>query len=221
MDIDGVEFINEVHKEIQNVRNMSEDPSNLEADIFSSFNDTHLKTCKQLAVVDTNFLISNLGYVHTIVTIAEGSKGRLVIILPWIVIKELDKLKVTIRSMYSVVKDQAIKAMLYLQKKLSQKIISLKGQKMNEKHNKSTVVTMVHDIDTLSAEQKSKMEVFLNTIESGDTQYTYIKGITEIRPSQGLKTVVPKKVGESLKDGHRTNKKMEVETHIVHVIYNT
>jgi hypothetical protein len=44
--------------------------------------------------LDTNFLISKLGYLDTVLTLAEQRPGSVVVLLPWVVIKELDGLKV-------------------------------------------------------------------------------------------------------------------------------
>lgn len=48
----------------------------------------------QLAILDTNFLISNLAYLRTLTSQAAKYHGSLVLVVPWIVVKELDGLKV-------------------------------------------------------------------------------------------------------------------------------
>lgn len=48
----------------------------------------------QVAILDTNFLISNLAYLRTLTSQAAKYHGSLVLVVPWIVVKELDGLKV-------------------------------------------------------------------------------------------------------------------------------
>lgn len=45
-------------------------------------------------MLDTNFLISKLGYLDTVLTLADQRPGSLLVLLPWVVIRELDGLKV-------------------------------------------------------------------------------------------------------------------------------
>jgi hypothetical protein len=48
----------------------------------------------EICVLDTNFLISKLGYLDTVLNLAEERPGSLLVLLPWVVIRELDGLKV-------------------------------------------------------------------------------------------------------------------------------
>lgn len=52
-----------------------------------------------MAVLDTNFLISNLRYLQHLASEAERYPGSIGLVVPWIVIKELDGLKVEKRNM--------------------------------------------------------------------------------------------------------------------------
>ncbi|KAG1141538.1 hypothetical protein G6F38_008351 [Rhizopus arrhizus] len=91
MDIDGPEFINEVNAQIESIRSHHQDVT-LDVSLFNTnYKDVH--SFSQIAVVDTNFLISNLGYLQALLKIAEEKPGNLLILIPWVVIRELDGLK--------------------------------------------------------------------------------------------------------------------------------
>jgi hypothetical protein len=47
-----------------------------------------------MAIVDTNFLLSNLGTLNALLDVSEDRPGNLLVIVPWQVILELDGLKV-------------------------------------------------------------------------------------------------------------------------------
>lgn len=55
----------------------------------------HHSVYNEICVLDTNFLISKLGYLDTVLSLAEQHVGSLLIVLPWVVIRELDGLKVS------------------------------------------------------------------------------------------------------------------------------
>ncbi|EIE85608.1 hypothetical protein RO3G_10318 [Rhizopus delemar RA 99-880] len=167
MDIDGPEFINEVNAQIESIRSHHQDVT-LDVSLFNiNYKDVH--SFSQIAVVDTNFLISNLGYLQALLTIAEERLGNLLILIPWVVIRELDGLKGFLKSSADK-KDLPIlsrKAMKFIEDQLRNKTKSLRGQKLHETMNSKSmqiVAFMVHDIDSISAESKPKMEEFLNQI---------------------------------------------------------
>ncbi|KAI7897812.1 PIN domain-containing protein [Cokeromyces recurvatus] len=131
MDIDGPEFIYDVNKEIKNMRERVHDSFH-NVDIFNSKETTkqeiELDCYAEIAVLDTNFLISKLGYLDAVLDLANKHPYSLLVILPWIVIKELDGLK-------NGRKDVALSsrnAMRFIELRLRDKQISLKGQKKNE-----------------------------------------------------------------------------------------
>lgn len=53
-----------------------------------------LASVRTALVLDTNFLISHLKYLKSLTQAAERQPGEIVLIVPWIVIRELDRLKV-------------------------------------------------------------------------------------------------------------------------------
>ncbi|KAI8350887.1 PIN domain-containing protein [Choanephora cucurbitarum] len=139
MDVDGPEFINDVNHQIASIRAdhnyeyldipmIVPDQLNLQPHAFA-----------EIAVLDTNFLLSKLGYLDVLLTLAEENPGNLLVILPWVVIRELDGLKES--GHHSDVRASARKAMRFLELRLRDKSISLRGQKMNEVANQAIIHT--------------------------------------------------------------------------------
>lgn len=58
------------------------------------YKNVALESYAELAVLDTNFLLSKLGYLDTVLDLANANPCNLLVILPWVVIRELDGLKV-------------------------------------------------------------------------------------------------------------------------------
>ncbi|KAG0740429.1 hypothetical protein G6F57_004834 [Rhizopus arrhizus] len=145
MDIDGPEFINEVNAQIESIRSHHQDVT-LDVSLFNTnYKDVH--SFSQIAVVDTNFLISNLGSLQALLKIAEENPGNLLILIPWVVIRELDGLKGFLKSSTGK-KDLPIlsrKAMKFIEDQLRNKTKSLRGQKLHETMNSKSMQGM--DID--------------------------------------------------------------------------
>ncbi|KAI9495232.1 PIN domain-containing protein [Zychaea mexicana] len=99
---------------------------------------TSVFNCQQIAVLDTNFLISNLGYLTALATQAEKYLGSLVVVVPWVVVTELDGLKGrnNIQShkhgSSGKLGDLARRAMKFVQIALADQRGWLRGQKMDE-----------------------------------------------------------------------------------------
>ncbi|KAG2195470.1 hypothetical protein INT46_003421 [Mucor plumbeus] len=140
MDIDGPEFIADVNHQIADIR-ASYSGLNQEHDIkasaildYTKNDEQHnvLGAFQEICVLDTNFLLSKLGYLDTVLDLASENPGSLLVLLPWVVIRELDGLK----QGNPDISASARKAMRFIEMRLRDKIISLRGQKMNEVWNK-------------------------------------------------------------------------------------
>ncbi|GAN10452.1 hypothetical protein MAM1_0356d09993 [Mucor ambiguus] len=142
MDIDGPEFIADVNSQIADIRASYSSVLSQETDIKASailkYTNAHdepqnvLGTFKEICVLDTNFLLSKLGFLDTVLDLASENPGSLLVLLPWVVIRELDGLK----QGNPDISAGARKAMRFIELRLRDKIISLRGQKMNEVCNK-------------------------------------------------------------------------------------
>ncbi|KAI8341577.1 PIN domain-containing protein [Blakeslea trispora] len=135
MDIDGPEFLNDVHHQIANIR---ADQNYEYLDIPMIVPDQlslQPHSFSEIAVLDTNFLLSRLGYLDVLLTLADENPSNLLVILPWVVIRELDGLKNSGND--SDVRASARKAMRFLELHLRDKSASLRGQKMNEVSNQA------------------------------------------------------------------------------------
>lgn len=95
-----------------------------------------------MAVVDTNFLISNLDYLKQLLDQAERHRDCLLIVIPWTVILELDGLKNPIRQRESSdvdrLGDRVRKAMRFLESTLQKKSPALRGQRNDEVYDRAT-----------------------------------------------------------------------------------
>ncbi|KAI8642919.1 PIN domain-containing protein [Parasitella parasitica] len=135
MDIDGPEFIADVNDQIASIR-ASYSGSHQKNDIKASAilrcttneQQSVLESFQEICILDTNFLLSKLGYLDTILDLAEENPGSLLVLLPWVVIRELDGLK----QGNPDISAGARKAMRFIEMRLREKTISLRGQKMNE-----------------------------------------------------------------------------------------
>ncbi|CEG83520.1 hypothetical protein RMATCC62417_17426 [Rhizopus microsporus] len=110
MDIDGPEFISQVNEQIASLRSLDRKDIvdvtmfDITHDYVKTTHDPHLfnqsisisdiNHFAQIAIVDTNFLISNLKSLQILLNLAEENIGSLLILIPWVVIRELDSLKV-------------------------------------------------------------------------------------------------------------------------------
>ncbi|CAO0800098.1 unnamed protein product [Mucor circinelloides] len=138
MDIDGPEFIADVNNQIADIRASYSSALNQEPDIKASAILEHtnsydepqnvLGAFQEICVLDTNFLLSKLGFLDTVLDLASENPGSLLVLLPWVVIRELDGLK----QGNPDISAGARKAMRFIELRLRDKIISLRGQKMNE-----------------------------------------------------------------------------------------
>ncbi|GAA5795930.1 hypothetical protein HPULCUR_001295 [Helicostylum pulchrum] len=139
MDIDGPEFLSTINSEIATIRtNAGNDTSS--TDIFDSYKGDKIKVGNEMCVLDTNFLISKLGYLDAVLSLAEENPGSLLIILPWVVIRELDGLKSMGARSDKDAQDipfHAREAMRFIELRLRKKSNSLRGQKMNEIFSKT------------------------------------------------------------------------------------
>ena len=88
---------------------------------------------KEFCVLDTNFLISKLHYIDSVLTLAEQNEGSVLVVLPWVVIHELDGLKTSKRANHmGEIELRARKAMRFIEEKLREGCAALRGQKMDE-----------------------------------------------------------------------------------------
>ncbi|KAI8975042.1 PIN domain-containing protein [Mycotypha africana] len=137
MDIDGPEFISDVNSQIASIRADVEmtDYQSTSATAVSqaSIQPWDIEAFAEVAVLDTNFLLSKLGYLDTVLDLANANPGSLLVVLPWIVIQELDSLKS--RASESV-KSSVRMAMRFIEIRLLQKMTSLRGQQMDQVYDK-------------------------------------------------------------------------------------
>ncbi|KAI8068558.1 PIN domain-containing protein [Gongronella butleri] len=148
MDVDGPEFILEVNEAIAAVRLQQT------GDLYDSFlaGGTSLTSAsfQQIAVVDTNILITGLKYIQQLANHAEEHPGALLIVIPWVVVKELDRLKMkrmtntTTEGKVASVSDLARVAMRFIQQKLEAQSLALRGQRSDELYNKHTMEQQLH-----------------------------------------------------------------------------
>ncbi|GAA5813355.1 hypothetical protein MFLAVUS_006833 [Mucor flavus] len=159
MDIDGPEFLSTINSEIATIRTNAGNDTSI-TEIFDSFKEDKVK-------------LGNL---------AEANPGSLLVILPWIVIRELDGLNdVTPGKKYGQdIPVRARQAMRFIESRLIEKSNSLRGQKMNEVFSETMsqgrgtqsyisdknlcIKVMVHDIESISTKFVPKMEALLNRI---------------------------------------------------------
>ncbi|KAI9027393.1 PIN domain-containing protein [Phycomyces nitens] len=223
MDVDGIEFINQVNQEIASLRahqtNSYQSPhgdslSNLlsnesqynhssQAQFQPLASPTGLEEPGQVIVLDTNFLISHLGYLQSLLTKAALHPKVVTLVVPWAVVRELDGLKMSSKqktggaSLGELVRT----VMRFLERELRNKTPCLRGQKSYEiydqktknglgddsildccmyfMHNLSKPVTlfsndrnlsikaMIHGIDAVSSETKTKMDQYLACVSKG------------------------------------------------------
>ncbi|KAI8079997.1 uncharacterized protein BX664DRAFT_269227 [Halteromyces radiatus] len=166
MDIDGPEFILEVNEAIAAVRLRKTGDMK---DTFSQQPTT--STCFQrVAVIDTNFLISNLSYLQHLLTEAEKHPDVLLAIIPWTVVLELDGLKSQQREGgMTQLEERARRAIRFLEATLQRKSSGLRGQRRDEVYDRNTAQTaMIHHIDALSAEDKTRMVDLLSMVAKGE-----------------------------------------------------
>ncbi|KAF1797161.1 PIN domain-containing protein [Mucor lusitanicus] len=139
MDIDGPEFIADVNNQIADIRaSYSSSVLSQETDVkasaileYTNAQDEPqnvLGAFQEICVLDTNFLLSKLGFLDTVLDLASENPGSLLVLLPWVVIRELDGLK----QGNPDISAGARKAMRFIELRLRDKIVSLRGQKMNE-----------------------------------------------------------------------------------------
>ncbi|KAG2195057.1 hypothetical protein INT47_003923, partial [Mucor saturninus] len=134
MDIDGPEFLSSVNQEIASIRANRTNDTAYQHQLSESTQTEPYAVYNEICVLDTNFLISKLGYLDTVLSIAEQHPGSLLVILPWVVIRELDGLK---SSRHGGAEEDEIcgrarRAMRFIEHKLRDKCPSLRGQKMKE-----------------------------------------------------------------------------------------
>ncbi|KAI8879010.1 hypothetical protein K501DRAFT_257585 [Backusella circina FSU 941] len=139
MDVDGPEFIQEVNTRIASIRSTS---SHRQQDIhqgsYPSANTPNPSSYQEIAIVDTNFLLSNLGTLNALLDVSEGRPGSLLLILPWQVILELDGLKSKNMDGESQVGLSARKAMKFLEMHLRDKKYAIRGQRTDEVFDKKS-----------------------------------------------------------------------------------
>ncbi|KAI8327999.1 PIN domain-containing protein [Chlamydoabsidia padenii] len=200
MDIDGPDFILEVNEAIAAVRLKKTGET---CETFSQ--QTAIAFCFQkVAVVDTNFLISNLSYLIQLLQQAEQQQDSLLIVIPWTVVLELDGLKNSQRVSNSTDRlgDLARKATRFLEATFQRKSPALRGQRSDETFDRESsqkvmgddrildcclyfryhlekpvlllsndrnlsIKAMIHHIDALSAESKSRMTELLDLVSKG------------------------------------------------------
>ncbi|KYO24219.1 transcriptional protein SWT1 isoform A [Alligator mississippiensis] len=99
---------------------LPEQDANISADMTSGLN--------LLIVIDTNIMISHLKFIRTLKTEDIPGVGRLALIIPWVVLQELDNLKKG--KMVQHVRDKAIPAVQFIYTCLKNQDSKLWGQSM-------------------------------------------------------------------------------------------
>ncbi|KAL0078924.1 PIN domain-containing protein [Phycomyces blakesleeanus] len=156
MDVDGIEFIQQVNQEIASLRAHQTNSSQFyKGDSLSTLllngshsNDssspvqsqplvspTGIEQCHQVIVLDTNFLISNLGYLQSLLTKTALHPNVITLVVPWAVVRELDGLKYAKsrdKNGGATLGELARTVMRFLEKELRNKTPCLRGQKSNE-----------------------------------------------------------------------------------------
>jgi len=94
MEIDDVEFMSKtILKEIENIRVDRIEIPEMDCD-YTSSREVELKDSTSLFIVlDTNILLSHLKFVHELPNSPIPGAGRPTVIIPWMVMQELDRLK--------------------------------------------------------------------------------------------------------------------------------
>jgi rRNA-processing protein FCF1 len=108
---------------------------------------------QQVAVVDTNFLISNLNYLTQLLQQAEKHQDSLLIVIPWTVILELDGLKNNKRRSSNGVdrlEDHARKAMRFLEATFQRKSSALRGQRSDEAFDRDSSQKVIAEQEDIS-----------------------------------------------------------------------
>ncbi|KAI8137293.1 PIN domain-containing protein [Fennellomyces sp. T-0311] len=156
MDVDGPEFLLELNHQIAEFReqDVTAGPTIVESNEWNTYyqEPTLGMSCdyRRIAVLDTNFLISNLGYLKALTAEAELQPGSLLVIVPWIVVQELDGLKMRNkiqggRDGGGNVGDLARIAMRFLEDALRKKRMWLRGQKTDEIFDRNARLTKGDD----------------------------------------------------------------------------
>jgi len=83
-------------------------------------------------VVDTNILISHQDHLRSVIADIENRKSCVTIVIPWVVLEELDLLKSRREGPNSRVAERAQGAVIFLQKNFSRKTPALRGQQIIE-----------------------------------------------------------------------------------------
>ncbi|ORE13573.1 hypothetical protein BCV71DRAFT_268216 [Rhizopus microsporus] len=153
MDIDGPEFISQVNEQIASLRSLDRKDIvdvtmfDIAHDYVKTTHDLHLfnqslsisdiNHFAQIAIVDTNFLISNLKSLQTLLNLAEENIGSLLILIPWVVIRELDSLKTCNRKEEVAILSR--KAMKFIESQLRSQVKSIRGQRLHETLDQSNM----------------------------------------------------------------------------------
>lgn len=140
MDWDEVEV--KINVEINKLRATPEEDSSTLADYYDVVKENLLKVSSEAntnvlsikpnnfyIVIDTNIFLRNLQFLEDLTKQKLNSKGRVILIVPYSVIQELDRLK-TKRD--DSVSTQAIRAIKYLNSKLEANDETVKGQSATE-----------------------------------------------------------------------------------------
>ncbi|KAL1914898.1 uncharacterized protein VTP21DRAFT_7814 [Calcarisporiella thermophila] len=136
MDLDDPDLLRGIAFEVKTMRSSADNLFTLDNVIPVQETDDSdklsIRSARALVIIDTNFCLTHLGFLHGLVYRSAPSNG-VVVIVPWIVIQELDGLKS--RSSKSQIREIAIRANDFLWKALGSKRdqSSLRGQKLNER----------------------------------------------------------------------------------------
>uniref|UniRef100_A0A3P8WKA5 Transcriptional protein SWT1 n=2 Tax=Cynoglossus semilaevis TaxID=244447 RepID=A0A3P8WKA5_CYNSE len=108
--------------------------------------------CKQssqqdlILVLDTNILLSHLDYVKKIKSQGLGALGSPVVLIPWVVLQELDSLKKG-KGLSGSVAHLAIPAISYIYNSLKNREVNLWGQSMQQASESSNCLTAENNDD--------------------------------------------------------------------------
>ncbi|KAI7869288.1 hypothetical protein BDF14DRAFT_1880153 [Spinellus fusiger] len=227
MDIDGIDFINQVNQEIAGLRAQPEAdlPINYFADPWLDIlaetpyatTLTHTSTYdpiitdqdNQIVVLDTNFLISNLDYLKTLLKQAAQHPGLVTIVVPWIVVRELDGLKSS-HSAKPNLKELVRAAMRFLETELRNQTPCLRGQRIHEVYDPSaklpvtllsndrnlSIKAMFHDMKTISSETKRSLEDYIHSLANGHAHPTHTLSMSGLASKEIHNSLYPKKSTE-------------------------
>uniref|UniRef100_T1J7A0 WW domain-containing protein n=1 Tax=Strigamia maritima TaxID=126957 RepID=T1J7A0_STRMM len=133
----------------QNFKQTFDEPNSVDLKKFSEIKEksTYCAADVQIVyvVIDTNVLLTNLKLLDTLVLLSKDN-CKVILIIPWIVLQELDELKDDKRSMKNVqVNRQARAAIRYLHTQLPDSTSSIQGQSIEQATKVTSLIASSND----------------------------------------------------------------------------